>query len=156
MRLSSPKQCLPSMIPLRKPSGSQVSGLCVEAPAPFPDPRLPALARGARERLLIRGALFVCVSKGGGLAGECREGHSQCVHPIGGWRLYYDFDCFVQGNHCCDLKMGWGWGATLNTLNSEPRATERVSMQNATGYAFKLTFKFIFSVKMWGHVAVNS
>lgn len=104
------------------------------------------------KRLLIRSILFVCVSKEGGLAFEYREGHLQWVHPIGDWRFYFYFECFVEGNHYCDLKIGRE--TAFKTLNS--CGIERVSMQNPMSNIFKLTFETISSVKMWGHLAVSS
>lgn len=95
----------------------------------------------------------MCVG-GGGLASEYRERHLQWVHPLGDWRFYYDYDYFVLGNHCSDLKIGRG-ETVLKTLCSECQVIEIISMQNRTGYIFKPVFKIISSVKMWGYIAVK-
>lgn len=99
----------------------------------------------------------MCVKRrcgGGGLASEYRERHLQWVHPLGDWRFYYDYDYFVLGNHCSDLKIGRG-ETVLKTLCSECQVIEIISMQNRTGYIFKPVFKIISSVKMWGYIAVK-
>ena len=70
----------------------------------------------------------VCLKREGGLASEYREGYLQWVHPLGDWRFYYDYDYFVLGNHCSDLKIGRK-ETVLKTLRSECQVIERISMQ---------------------------
>ena len=58
----------------------------------------------------------VCVKRRGRLASEYREGYLQWVHPLGDWRFYYDYDSFVLGNLCFDLKIGRGGNRIENAM----------------------------------------